>query len=98
MNVIGWGAREVTGPLLRQDCEQLALSLDAPFTARRSKAKAATILRNIVAATPICQFCGGGARDVNCLVESPFNPTVLICDWCAKRAVAHADSPKGAAG
>jgi hypothetical protein len=98
MSVIGWGVREVTRTLLRQDCEQLANALEALFTRRKLKSKAATILRNVATETPVCQFCGGSPGNVNCLVESPFNPTVLICDWCAQRAVAHAESLKRGAG
>jgi hypothetical protein len=87
INVIGWGKREATRKLLRQDCEQVAAALSSMFTNRRTKAKAAALLLNISVEIPVCQFCGGGERDVNCLVESPFNPTVLICDtaFCGRR-------------
>jgi ClpX C4-type zinc finger len=98
INVIGWGKREATRKLLRQDCEQVAAALSSMFTNRRTKAKAAALLLNISVEIPVCQFCGGGERDVNCLVESPFNPTVLICDWCAKRAVAHMESIRRSVG
>nr|UXE45436.1 hypothetical protein Hi04_10k_c4921_00013 [uncultured bacterium] len=94
MSVVGWGLRAVTENLLRQDCAGLARSLEAVFSSRKAKSTAAIILRNIATEAPVCQFCGGGPHDVNCLVESPFNPTVLICDWCARRAVSHAERLK----
>lgn len=89
MMLIGWGVRRFTRILVRNECAELARSLQNVVTSRRLKIQAATILLNIASETPVCQFCGGGSSEVKWMVESPFNPKVMICDFCAVRAASH---------
>jgi ClpX C4-type zinc finger len=94
MTVIGWGVRQFTRTLVRDDCAQLARSLKRIVTSGSAKKQAAIILQNIANDRPLCLFCGCARAEVKCLVESPFNPKVMICDWCATRAVNYArDTP-----
>lgn len=96
MTAIGWGVRQFTRVLLRDDCANLARALQKTFTSGRLKQQAAVILQNIATEQSVCQFCGGGPNDVLVLVESPFNPKVMICDCCAARAASYAKDARGA--
>jgi hypothetical protein len=66
----------------RRECLATAQALERVFTPRSRKRTAAILLRNASIEKPYCKFCGTAPHAVE-LHESPYDPTVRICEYCA---------------